>query len=153
MMRRRVILGSECVFLLYPVSFRISYDVLRVKHCLGTDYVLSIQSMHRQQGSSPNRKVSCSRPFDISEYRSCTGNLCSQPQPLSVQPRLNDPSTEMIYVTQTELLNALKMTVLGTSSIFHTWDASKERFVQAGIEEGKQGFLLVDGKDEVVSQR
>lgn len=45
------------------------------------------------------------------------------------------------------------MTVLGTSSIFHIWDALEERFVQSGVEEGHQGFLLVDGKDEVISQR
>jgi hypothetical protein len=48
---------------------------------------------------------------------------------------------------------ALKMTILGTSSVFHTWDPLSERFVQAGIEEGKLGLLMIDGKDEVVSQR
>ncbi|KAF9467451.1 gamma-tubulin complex, DGRIP91/SPC98 component protein [Collybia nuda] len=69
-----------------------------------------------------------------------------------VQARLNDPTKTMVYVTQAELLNALKMTVLGASSIFHVWDASEERFVQSGVEKGNQGFLLMDGKDEVVSQ-
>jgi len=70
-----------------------------------------------------------------------------------VNPRLYDPSVEMVYVSQNDLLIALKMTVLGTSSIFHTWDASIERFVQSGIGEGKRGFLVIDEKDEVVSQR
>lgn len=45
------------------------------------------------------------------------------------------------------------MTILGTSSIFHVWDPALERFVQAGVEEGKRGLLMIDGKDEVVSQR
>ncbi|RDB16899.1 Gamma-tubulin complex component 3 [Hypsizygus marmoreus] len=69
-----------------------------------------------------------------------------------VNIRLRDPSVEMVYVTQDKLLNALKMTVLGTSSVFHTWDASAERFVQAGLADGQRGFLLMDGKDEVISQ-
>lgn len=59
----------------------------------------------------------------------------------------------MVYVAQSSLLNALKMTLLGTSSVYHTWDASTERFVQADLKGEKKGFLLMDGKDEVVSQR
>ncbi|KAF5386245.1 hypothetical protein D9615_002656 [Tricholomella constricta] len=66
--------------------------------------------------------------------------------------RLRDPSVDMVYVTQGNLLNALKMTVLGTSSVYHTWDVSSERFIQAGLEDKKNGFILMDGKDEVVSQ-
>jgi hypothetical protein len=59
----------------------------------------------------------------------------------------------MIYVTQSALLRALKLTVLGTSSLLHTWDAKSEKFVQSGIEEGRRALIFVDGKDEVVSAR
>ena len=67
--------------------------------------------------------------------------------------RVNDPTVARVYVSQTKLLNALKLTILGTSSVFHTWDASTQRFVQANLGEKKNGFLLIDGKDEVISQR
>ncbi|KAJ7352355.1 gamma-tubulin complex, DGRIP91/SPC98 component protein [Mycena albidolilacea] len=69
-----------------------------------------------------------------------------------VQPRLNDPGIEVKYVTQHELLTALKMTVLGTSSPLHTWDPVSETFVQIVAEKGTRGILLVDDKDEVVSK-
>jgi hypothetical protein len=59
----------------------------------------------------------------------------------------------IVYVTQKELLIALKMTTLGTSSVFHVWDPAVERFVQAGLGECKHGLLMIDGRDEVVSQR
>ncbi|TFK44260.1 gamma-tubulin complex, DGRIP91/SPC98 component protein [Crucibulum laeve] len=68
-----------------------------------------------------------------------------------VQPRLQDPGSERVYVTQEELLFSLKMTVLGTSSTLHAWDSRTERFIQARTGDGKSGLLLVDGKDEVIS--
>ena len=67
--------------------------------------------------------------------------------------RVNDPSVERVYVTQPKLLDALKLTILGTSSVFHTWEVSTQRFVQANLGDKKSGFLLMDGKDEVISQR
>ncbi|TFK66542.1 gamma-tubulin complex, DGRIP91/SPC98 component protein [Pluteus cervinus] len=68
-----------------------------------------------------------------------------------VQTRVQIPGTEVVYVTQAELLAAFRMTVLGTSSLFHVWDAKQERFVQNGAKEGKAVCLLIDGKDEVAS--
>ncbi|KAJ7268667.1 Spc98 family-domain-containing protein [Mycena haematopus] len=69
-----------------------------------------------------------------------------------VKPRLNDPNIEVKYVTQRELLVALKMTVLGTSSPLHTWDPISETFVQSVAQKGTHGILLVDDKDEVISR-
>ncbi|KAK7005800.1 spindle pole body component [Favolaschia claudopus] len=69
-----------------------------------------------------------------------------------VQPRLNDPHIEIKYVTQQELLSALKMTVLGTSSPLHSWDPVTETFVQVVTQKGARGVLAVDDKDEVVSE-
>jgi len=45
------------------------------------------------------------------------------------------------------------MTVLGNSSIYHSWNADLQRFVQIGVKEGELGFLFLDGKDEVISNR
>ncbi|KAG6850437.1 hypothetical protein H0H93_013309 [Arthromyces matolae] len=70
-----------------------------------------------------------------------------------VNLRLRDPMIDMIYVTQSNILHALKMTVLGTSSVYHVWDTKSERFKVAGVDEGKTGNILIDGKDEVVTQR
>lgn len=61
----------------------------------------------------------------------------------SVQPTVDNP----IYVSQDELIKSLKMAVLGTSSLLHTWDIVSERFV------GHGSFILIDGKNEVVSER
>ncbi|KAJ7772683.1 gamma-tubulin complex, DGRIP91/SPC98 component protein [Mycena maculata] len=68
-----------------------------------------------------------------------------------VQPRLNDPGAELKYVTQKELLTALKMSVLGISSPLHAWDPISETFVQIVSVKGAHGIMLVDDKDEVVS--
>ncbi|KAJ7282938.1 gamma-tubulin complex, DGRIP91/SPC98 component protein [Mycena rebaudengoi] len=68
-----------------------------------------------------------------------------------VQPPLHDPNIELKYVTQHQLLTALKKTVLGISSSLHTWDPDAQTFLQAVSKVGARGVLLVDGKDEVVS--
>lgn len=60
-------------------------------------------------------------------------------------------------MTQKDLLLNLKMTVLGISSQYHIWEPGSERFVQigggGGVEGQKKAFLLIDGNDEVVSDR
>ncbi|KAF8893407.1 Spc98 family-domain-containing protein [Infundibulicybe gibba] len=43
------------------------------------------------------------------------------------------------------------MSILGASSIYHTWDTSSENFVALGLEPGRMGVILVDGKDETIS--
>jgi hypothetical protein len=45
------------------------------------------------------------------------------------------------------------MTVLGNSSIYHSWDDATQKFRQIGVQKDEKGFLLLDGKDEVVSNR
>ncbi|KJA27578.1 hypothetical protein HYPSUDRAFT_62653 [Hypholoma sublateritium FD-334 SS-4] len=69
-----------------------------------------------------------------------------------VQPRFFHPSDSLLYVTQHQLFRSLKIVVLGFSSPYHVWDPLQERFVQANTgEDGSRGFILVDGKDETVS--
>ncbi|XP_006457353.1 hypothetical protein AGABI2DRAFT_79403 [Agaricus bisporus var. bisporus H97] len=70
-----------------------------------------------------------------------------------IHPRLEDPSTRVVYVKQVDLFSSLKMTVLGNSSMYHSWDDETQKFCQIGVQQGERGFLLLDGKDEVVSNR
>ncbi|KAF5351850.1 hypothetical protein D9756_007722 [Leucocoprinus leucothites] len=70
-----------------------------------------------------------------------------------VQPRMKDSSTHIMYTNQRDLFSSLKMTVLGNTSIYHSWDAALQRFVQARVKEGERGILLLDGMDEVISDR
>ncbi|KII92345.1 hypothetical protein PLICRDRAFT_172448 [Plicaturopsis crispa FD-325 SS-3] len=95
-----------------------------------------------------------------SSYRptaSCTPFLSEQSHQVfaaaqyHVQPPLHDHNADVIYVSQHNLLRALKMTIVGTSSPFHTWDMKSELFIQVGRSEGKTGIILIDGKDKVIS--
>jgi hypothetical protein len=72
----------------------------------------------------------------------------------SVQPFLRDPTHVIATTTHHDLLTSLKTTVLGISSQLHIWNSNLERFLQADTEkQAKVGILLVDGKDNIVSQR
>ncbi|KAF8718598.1 hypothetical protein AX14_011748 [Amanita brunnescens Koide BX004] len=68
----------------------------------------------------------------------------------SQSPSFNHSAVDRVYLSQTEFLSALRTIVLGTSSTYHIWDANKEKFVYAKAAEGRQGYLIVDGKDELI---
>lgn len=70
-----------------------------------------------------------------------------------LQTLSSDNKTERIYVNQFEFLSVLRATILGTSSIYHIWDAQQERFVYRRAAEGRQGCFIVDGKDDLLCQR
>jgi hypothetical protein len=72
---------------------------------------------------------------------------------LSAIPRLYDGVTDTLYLNQADLLANLKRTSIGMSSSLHMWDSRLERFVQSGIMQGRTRDLVVDAKDEVVTQR
>jgi hypothetical protein len=60
-----------------------------------------------------------------------------------------------VYVTSVNLTLALRQTVLGMSSSLHVWSAENEKLVlKAAIgNPGADDQIVIDGKDEVVSQR
>ncbi|KAK7045547.1 hypothetical protein VNI00_007379 [Paramarasmius palmivorus] len=68
-----------------------------------------------------------------------------------VQPQLLNPDKDIQYVYQSDLLENLKMTALGTSSSIHKWDVNSEQFVEVGRGDGKQTSIVVYGKDETMS--
>lgn len=69
-------------------------------------------------------------------------------RPLPFGPRAN-----VVCVNELELLESLRMTVLGTSSFLHTWDPVSETFLSSGGAENMPNKLLISGKDETMSSR
>ncbi|TFK54366.1 hypothetical protein OE88DRAFT_1675979 [Heliocybe sulcata] len=68
-----------------------------------------------------------------------------------VQPQLlKDLKSGVTYVTEIELLQSLRTTVLGTSSRLFAWDATSETF-QPTSPKGERSELLVYGKDDKTS--
>jgi hypothetical protein len=56
-------------------------------------------------------------------------------------------------VNELELLESLRMTVLGTSSFLHTWDPVSETFSSSDAAEDLPIRLIISGKDETISSR
>ena len=70
----------------------------------------------------------------------------------SVLPRLQSRDTEVTYVSQDDILTSLKNLTLGIISPFFRWNISEERFEFRTVE-GKRRLFMIDGKDDVVSER
>ncbi|KAF5328834.1 hypothetical protein D9619_011684 [Psilocybe cf. subviscida] len=64
-----------------------------------------------------------------------------------VQPNMTEPIRTPLKLTEADLLESLKMVVLGFSSRYHMWDPDEERFKQTGDNDG----FHIDGKDDTVS--
>ncbi|KAG2150815.1 Spc98 family-domain-containing protein [Suillus clintonianus] len=62
-----------------------------------------------------------------------------------------DQRASVVCVSELELLESLRMTVLGTSSFLHTWDPVSETFVSLGGAENLPNRLIISGKDETMS--
>lgn len=71
----------------------------------------------------------------------------------SVTPRLRDPFIDIIHVSEEQLMQSLRSTVLGSSSTLHVWDPLSERLVLRGVHTGNEGILIIDGKEHSVGQR
>lgn len=54
-------------------------------------------------------------------------------------------------MNELELLESLRMTVLGTSSFLHTWDPVSETFSSSDAAEDLPIRLIISGKDETIS--
>ena len=67
-------------------------------------------------------------------------------------PRLQSRDTEVTYVSQDDILTSLKNLTLGIISPFFRWNSLEERFEFRTVE-GKRRLFMIDGKDDVVSER
>ncbi|KAG2032451.1 Spc98 family-domain-containing protein [Suillus americanus] len=68
-----------------------------------------------------------------------------------VQPCPFDLRASVVCVNELELLQSLRMTVLGTSSFLHTWDPVSETFLSFVGAENLPIKLIISGKDETMS--
>ena len=71
----------------------------------------------------------------------------------SVNPRIHDSQTHMIHASVAEVLKSIKMILIGTSSPLYAWDSESEKFLLTSGEPSKQGVLVIDGKDDIISER
>ncbi|KIJ67680.1 hypothetical protein HYDPIDRAFT_173488 [Hydnomerulius pinastri MD-312] len=69
-----------------------------------------------------------------------------------VQPTFLKKHTKVIRVPEIRLIDSLRLVVLGTSSSLHVWDAASQLFVQAGSLETKPMTLLIESKNDVMTQ-
>ncbi|KAH7908422.1 Spc98 family-domain-containing protein, partial [Hygrophoropsis aurantiaca] len=60
-----------------------------------------------------------------------------------IQPVLSNSRVASVHIEETVLLDALQMTVLGTSSLLHTWESASEAFVQ-------NNRVVIEGKNQIV---
>lgn len=72
---------------------------------------------------------------------------------ISVDPHLHNPNTEIVHADTREVLESVKTIILGTSSLLYTWEPASETFNLARIPPGKIGKLVLDGRDDVITQR
>ena len=71
----------------------------------------------------------------------------------SVRPPLQDPASQVVYVTLQDLFQSLKTSSTGISSLLHIWDSTSDTFSMRDVGVGKQGVLVIIGKDEVITSR
>ena len=69
-------------------------------------------------------------------------------------PRLFSPDDQLRYLSAQDLIDCLSSTLIGNSSSIHRWDADRGRFVATDPSgEGRGVKIIIDGMDEVVSDR
>jgi hypothetical protein len=71
----------------------------------------------------------------------------------SVNPRLENPDLYVLHVSTEDLFVSIQNIVVGNSSSLYQWDPLSESFVLPTTSDGKQMFIVVDGKDDLLMQR
>lgn len=71
----------------------------------------------------------------------------------SVDPHLRDPTIETVHASTGDVLETIKILLLGNSSLLYTWNTVSETFDLSHIDSGKTGKLVLEGRDEVITQR
>ncbi|KAN0129226.1 Spc97 / Spc98 family domain containing protein [Lactarius tabidus] len=70
----------------------------------------------------------------------------------SVNPRLEDPDLYVLHVSTKDLFVSIQNILVGNSSSLYQWDPLSETFVLPTTTDGKQMFIVVDGKDDLLMQ-
>ncbi|OAX44150.1 gamma-tubulin complex, DGRIP91/SPC98 component protein [Rhizopogon vinicolor AM-OR11-026] len=106
-----------------------------------SDRVVSWDVIHK---SHPNR--SYNTPFLTEQSSEVSASVQHHMQPLPFDLR-----GKVLCVNELELLESLRMTVLGTSSFLHTWDPVSETFLSSDAAEDLPIRFIISGKDETMS--
>ncbi|KAF8271255.1 hypothetical protein EI94DRAFT_1797237 [Lactarius quietus] len=75
------------------------------------------------------------------------------PNRSSVNPRLQDPDLYVSHVSTKDLFVSIQNILVGNSSSLYQWDPLSETFVLPTTSDGKQVFIVVDGKDDLLMER
>ncbi|KAG1735090.1 Spc98 family-domain-containing protein [Suillus paluster] len=119
----------------------VSWDILRRLH---PDRSCSTPFLTEQSS-----EVSASAQYQ-SDSLFCVVNAMTN-EIFSVQPLPFDLRASVISVNELELLESLRMTVLGTSSFLHTWDPDSEKFLSFGGAANLPSRFIISGKDETMT--
>ncbi|KAF9227468.1 hypothetical protein BS17DRAFT_775536 [Gyrodon lividus] len=68
------------------------------------------------------------------------------------QPSFHRKCAKVVRVTESDILNSIQLVVQGTSSPLHAWDVASQTFVQVGLSEAHPSTLLIEAKDNTMSQ-
>lgn len=60
---------------------------------------------------------------------------------------------QVVHVGFNDLLSSIRMVLIGNASPLYWWNPTDETFVLAHVAEGKRGVILVDGRDDVLTER
>ncbi|KAH9935387.1 Spc98 family-domain-containing protein [Fomitopsis serialis] len=69
-----------------------------------------------------------------------------------VRPQLHDSAKPLVYVSGSELIQSLHLTLTGMSSSTHIWDPRSEQFTLRAVPRGTRGKIVLIGTDEVISE-
>ncbi|THH16575.1 hypothetical protein EW146_g4072 [Bondarzewia mesenterica] len=69
-----------------------------------------------------------------------------------VDLRIHDPRIHIVHTSVENLFKSLRLVLIGTSSPLYTWNPIPETFVLTDIEDGKKGAVVIEGRDDIISE-
>ncbi|KAG1866706.1 Spc98 family-domain-containing protein [Suillus subluteus] len=119
----------------------VSWDVLRQSH--------PNRSYNTPFLTEQSSDVSASAQYQSDSFFCIVDGITNET--FSMRPLPFDLRASVVRVNELELLESLRMTILGTSSFLHTWDPVSETFLSFGGAENLPNKLIISGKDETMS--
>ncbi|KAH7888788.1 Spc98 family-domain-containing protein [Phlebopus sp. FC_14] len=104
--------------------------------------IISWDSVHK-----PNNKK-CPKTSFLTEQSSDIFNSIQK----HAEPCIHTQSTRVIRISERDLLDSLKLLVLGTSSRLHVWDATSQSFLIAGSSKAQPLAVVIEDKNDTMSQ-
>ena len=127
--------------------------VFRVKSGLGIRCDPLFLKLHLWVPFYPSNRTARSQQLAIGISRLNFPVRLSYPGFSSINPRLQDPDLYVLHVSMKDLFVSIQNMLVGNSSSLYQWDPLSEAFVLPPTTDGKQTFIVVDGKDDLLMQR